>query len=124
MVRIGLLLLGDGLAAGGEAVALLPQQLGGVFGLVERRDRVFQGVRRPLVNLLKMRRAGIDARRGNIEGERPIGQTERIEVAVGVVERLLEGRGLGDQLRQLRYRGPVDDLNTRVGRIRILGRQQ
>ena len=119
LVGIGLFLLLDRGTRRLQTVLLLPQKLGGRLGVGKGRDRILEGRRRTAVNLLEMRHTRIHLSGRNIEGERPAGQSERIEPAFRITQRLLHGTRLGDQLRQLRDRSAVDFLNPFVRRIGI-----
>ena len=103
-----------------RAVGLTAQQLGGVVGVIEHFDGVVERLDRPIVDLLEMRLALADGRGIDIERENVLGQTQRVQTAIGVVHLDLNVRERRSNVVQLLDRRAVYFSDAGVTRIGVL----
>ena len=85
VVEIGLA-LDNGLLKLGDLVRLAAEQLTGVVGMIEDRDRVVHGSDRSLINLFEVGLARADGRWIDVERHNVLGQPERVQPAIRHVE--------------------------------------
>ena len=91
-----------------EAVLLPAQQLRALVGVVEDRDGVLQRLGRAAVDLLEVRLAHGDERGVDVEGHGVLGDAERVEAGVGLVDHRLDRVELRRDLVEVDDGGAVD----------------
>ena len=124
LVYIGGLLVSDGGGVAVDGHILSAQQAIHLAGLIEGALGVVRRPQRAFVDLFVMRFTRLEFVRGNIEGNRPRTQPQRIQMGIRAIQRGLKTAADDSDFLQGRHGAAVDHGNARVLRIGIFVWQQ
>ena len=108
LVYIGGLLVGDGGGVAIDGHILSAQQARHLAGLIEGTLGVVGGPQRAFVDLFVMRFTRLEFVRGNIEGNRPRTQPQRIQMGIRAIQRGLKTAADDSDFLQGRHGAAVD----------------